>query len=287
MCFKVELCGFRYEHPVGFCVDRPQGTNDYLMVLFRTNVKINIKDTTIFTTKPSAILYNKHSPHLYSCIDEPMIADWFHFTTSDICFLNSLSLNFETIYYPDNFVELSEIIKSIQSNSIKETVFKSRILDHLVHYFLLSLAENTNSPHKEICSPNQIETLHKLRTEIYSFPQNNWKIEKMHKQLYISRSYFHLIYKKMFGVSPVSDIINSRVKYAKYLLSSDPQITVERVAQLCGYSSSVHFIRQFTKTTGETPLKFKINNTNLDCLKQISSDIFYITEKSRSNGQLK
>ena len=72
----------------------------------------------------------------------------------------------------------------------------------------------------------------------------------------MSRSYFQHLYKRLFGVSVVSDIITARVEHGKYLLSGS-DISVREVSQECGYKNDVQFMRQFKTLTGMTPSEYR------------------------------
>ena len=52
------------------------------------------------------------------------------------------------------------------------------------------------------------------------------------------------------------DIITSRIQFATELLKN-PEIPIEKVAEMCGYASASYFIRQFKEQTGSTPSQFR------------------------------
>ncbi len=64
------------------------------------------------------------------------------------------------------------------------------------------------------------------------------------------------LYKEFFGITFANDIINARIEMAKKLLVTS-NMKIFEIAKKCGYESTEHFIRQFSKITGETPHKFK------------------------------
>ena len=72
----------------------------------------------------------------------------------------------------------------------------------------------------------------------------------------MSEGYFHVLYKKYFRTTFVSDVVSARIQSAEELLASTPD-SVERIAERCGYTNTEHFIRQFRKATGSTPLRYK------------------------------
>jgi len=255
--YRVVQCGYRYKHPIGFTIDRSYGTSDYLLVLFHSNVEICLPQGDIYTECPSLIIYDKNTKQLYSGERTPMVADWFHFDTEQKGFLEELGLAFNTVYYPNNIVELSEIVRSLQYNEMFNAPYGEEIAHHLISCFLFMLAQNICRPHKSYGNSSQLQELSYLREEIYSNPQMNWNIEMLSQKMFLSRSHFQMLYSRAFGISPMNDVIHSRIRFAKYLLSTTPEITIERTASLCGYNSSIHLIRQFKKITGKTPLQYK------------------------------
>ena len=54
----------------------------------------------------------------------------------------------------------------------------------------------------------------------------------------------------------MEDIITSRIQFATELLKN-PEIPIEKVAEMCGYASASYFIRQFKEQTGSTPSQFR------------------------------
>ena len=74
--------------------------------------------------------------------------------------------------------------------------------------------------------------------------------------LNLSTSYFQHIYKQLFGVSVMSDIIRSRIEYACYLLSNNAD-SISEIAFRCGYENKEHFTRQFKEITGFTPRQYR------------------------------
>ena len=74
----------------------------------------------------------------------------------------------------------------------------------------------------------------------------------MERSMSVRESKFYSDYKKVFGISPIKDIINARTETAKnYLLSG--KYSVSEVAEIVGYDNEFHFIRQFRDMTGVTP----------------------------------
>lgn len=105
------------------------------------------------------------------------------------------------------------------------------------------------------------EKMSVVRAKIYNDPAYNWTIEGLAHEMNMSRSSFQHSYKKLFGVTPMNDVINARTERAGYLLASTEH-SVSRIAQMCGYSSDIHFVRQFRKVTGERPTEYRTRVRN-------------------------
>lgn len=87
-----------------------------------------------------------------------------------------------------------------------------------------------------------------LREEIFRLPAA--------ARLGVSSGYFHLLYKKYFDTTFLSDVIRARVQSAEELLLATRD-SVERIAERCGYLNTEHFIRQFRSSTGTMPAQYR------------------------------
>ncbi len=98
-----------------------------------------------------------------------------------------------------------------------------------------------------------------LRKSIYKQPGHRWSVDEMSRMMMLSRAYFQRLYKKNFGVSAMTDVINARITLAKKLLVKE-RISISEVAVACGYESEIYFMQQFKKETGQTPSQFRKEN---------------------------
>lgn len=106
-----------------------------------------------------------------------------------------------------------------------------------------------------------IKSFIQLRNQIYGQPQNKWNIDDMSQMMLLSRAYFQRLYKKEFGVSVMTDVINARMNLAKRLLVTDGR-NIAEIAAACGYESEIYFMQQFKKIIGITPTQYRNKNKN-------------------------
>lgn len=127
---------------------------------------------------------------------------------------------------------------------------RAPIIDHLV-CALLEMLSSEIELRDALFSP-----MLALREEIFRLPAAAWTVPAAAARLGVSCGYFHLLYKKYFDTTFLSDVIRARVQSAEELLLATRD-SVERIAERCGYLNTEHFIRQFRSTTGTTPAQYR------------------------------
>ena len=88
------------------------------------------------------------------------------------------------------------------------------------------------------------ESFSDLRKEMKYSPQNSWSIALAAEKTGLSGSHFQRLYKKHFGIPFIEELISFRIDRAKYLLKNT-SMSVQQVAEECGYTNCAHFMRQF------------------------------------------
>ena len=99
-----------------------------------------------------------------------------------------------------------------------------------------------------------------IRQQVLSHCEQKWTVAEMAKLAALSPSRFHAVYKALFGTSPIQDVIEAKMRYAKSLLLSGEYMTLPEVAEKLGYHDQYHFIRQFKENTGITPGAYRREN---------------------------
>lgn len=111
-------------------------------------------------------------------------------------------------------------------------------------------------------TPNPLyEKLCAVRERMRLSPQLDWNIESVSSELGISKSYLQKYYRNNFGASMIDSLIHMRIDMAKKLLRNT-DMTVTAIAEKCGYSSYIHFTKQFRKTEGITPTDYRTISRN-------------------------
>lgn len=95
-----------------------------------------------------------------------------------------------------------------------------------------------------------------IRNYVYMNPIETFDTAELHKRFSGSTGYFRSIYKQCFGSSFHKDCISARIAKAKYQLSTTT-LSVMEISEKCGYLDSKYFLRQFSASTGMTPIQFR------------------------------
>ncbi|WP_168120568.1 helix-turn-helix transcriptional regulator [Paenibacillus sp. HB172176] len=254
--------GYHHRHDANFRIHRPGGSGDYLLLLLKSPALFFFGNREVAAERDSFILYDKHVPQSYRALGSVFSNDWFHFQMNEeeIRFLETLDIPRNQLVQIGNARELSLLINQLCYEMYTGSRNRMDTLETSLKLFFLKLSNSIHEPGLNRGNSHY----HKLsifRSKIYNQPFLPWTIDCLANDLSMSRSSFQHLYKHYFGVSPVADVIASRIERAKYLLSTT-DIAIARIAEMCGYNTETHFMRQFKKATGVTPTCFRLNSAH-------------------------
>lgn len=244
-------------HDDNFIVDNPYGVIDYVFLLIKTSSTFLVDNHVYTISSPSAILINSNAPYKYFPTGPTYIDDYLHFAVNDkILFMNALKFPINTPVQITNADEIHKLLCDIMLEYHLGKKYSGCMIELLISLLLIKVAVNWDlMEQKNILLPHYSDLL-AIRNEIFGFPKRIWSIRELADKANLSHAYFQVMYKKAFGVTCISDVINSKITHAKVLLISS-NITINQVAQELGYNDVYHFIRQFKKCTGLTPGVFR------------------------------
>lgn len=251
--------GYNYEHPSNFYIKRPHGSGDYLLLALKTDAYFIFNSEKTIVPPNSIVILKKGTPQLYGAISDKFVNDWIHFDINEEekNEFENLEIPFDTVISLNNINIFSEFIKNIFYEKYSQNLYREDSMNLYFNLLLKKLSEKI----KLISTENEhpyFEEFNKLRNKIQLTPQYNWNLNEICKTMHLSRSYIQHLYKSIFGVSIMADVLYGRIEYAKYLLSST-DFTISSISDMCGYANDTHFMRLFKKVTGITPSKYREN----------------------------
>jgi AraC-like DNA-binding protein len=82
-------------------------------------------------------------------------------------------------------------------------------------------------------------------------------LTEMADQLNVSPRYLNMLFRKAFGMTAYTYLIQLRLSKAKELISGKERKPIMQIAQEVGYRDASHFISVFRKAEGMTPEQFR------------------------------
>jgi len=122
------------------------------------------------------------------------------------------------------------------------------------------VARQVNSSPTEL---SHYENFRAIRLKVKQSCSTAWTVKKMAELAHLSPNRFAVLYRKLFRVSPIDDLINTRIDKAKQLLLYRRH-TVSEISAACGFSRLNYFSRLFKEKTGVSPAKYIGDEENSD-----------------------
>lgn len=256
---EISSVGYNFKHNSDFGIVRPNGLNTHLFLIIRTPALFYINGEELHLPSSSMIFISKNTPHSFYADGIQFVNDWVavDFDERENCFACN-GICFNTFFHSSDIKLCSKIIQYMQSENISQNPTKYSTLQNLFNVILNKLRNNSA---QYLSNEKYYNELKALREAVYSNPSEKYTVSELSNSVHLSSSYFQRLYKLYFGVSPISDVINSRIEYAKQLLIST-DYSISQISEMLKYSSDMQFIKQFKLIVKTTPNKYRndINN---------------------------
>lgn len=252
--------GFHSVSDSGYDVRRCVRDDSFFLIFMKSRVLLDFGNGYSGYPAGTAVLCGGGSVTGFRADSEPFICDWIEFGgQSSGDFVGSLEIRLNRPMRVSDGDFISGLIRNITAEFYSLSSRRVNMLDSLLRTLLMKLSETgiqRNSP--QLSTVPHYNELVELRSKVYRNPQLKWNVDSMAADINMSRSYLQHLYTEIFGVSCITDVINSKIEKAKELLS-ETNCTISQVASMCGYDNEEHFMRQFKKIVGTTAAKYRKN----------------------------
>ena len=227
-----------------------------------------------YVNTPAFIIYTADAP-IYYYSDDVYVNDWINFHETDENnqnksdndeltvdgsiseFMRSLNVPFNRLTLLSDHTELSQLIRDLRQEFHQTGTHHEEILDAKLRTILYKYSD---AYHLETQLSDKLKVhrplFHEIRNGIYSQHSPKKTVSELAEDASLSVSYFQHIYKELFGVPVIQDIIRGRIERACYLLTVTPD-SIAHIAESCGYENVEHFNRQFKEITGFSPNQYR------------------------------
>ncbi len=256
---RVLAHGLEQKEPVGESVDRPSGFACYSFVRFHSAMQVLTEQGMVAAHPGNCILLAPNYPHAYSGTDGEWSNDWMHFVGDKVQLYSfRYGVPFNTLLAPPSTNFLPVIFEEITSEQRFQMDCWDDAIELLMYQFLFKLGRELKEK-TMMFTPTEMEhltSLRDLRQQLHCNLEKSWTVDKMAKSVNLSVSRFAVLYQQFFGVSPMEDLVRSRIRHAQYLLTNRPGL-VSDISKRCGYKNVGYFSTVFQKRVGCSPSHFQ------------------------------
>lgn len=249
--------GCNSRHPSTFFIKDTSGPIDYLLIITKTPCIFQMNNENYDLSPRSAVIVPPGTRYYYTNPRGEYIDDWMHFQSEDEIFPYKGILNTSTFFHVDDPEFYSIYIRQLlwESSYANPSCRTENIHSLFTVLFNHLLSAYQNKKTALYYNPYR-RKLQEMRITMQSTIKKPLSIQELADQLGVSKSYFQHLYKEIFGISFQKDYIQLKISCAKDLLETT-KMPVEQILEVCGYSSEVHFYRQFKAITNLTPADYR------------------------------
>lgn len=257
---KIGSIGYNCAHPEGFEVNWPDGPGAYILLLVKTAAEFHLGSSR-FDVKPgTVVIISPETPTYYKPTGREYIDDWFYMDVDadGKKALSDLGIPIDAPAFVGASDIFSSLIYEMTVEFYSSELYHAEITELYTDIFFKRLGRVLTSrlSYKPGLPDDKRAELAELRTRIYREPAAVPTVAELAEEMKISVSGLEHLYKKAFGTSVISDIVNARLSCAKKLLMST-KLQISEVAEKSGYNSCYSFMRQFKLKVGVTPTVFR------------------------------
>lgn len=253
--FQINDISHAWVEVAGFELERKYGYPSYTFLHFFHPVDILVGGKMVRTRPHACIMYNIDTPQKFYSQPQ-LLHDWIHFDGDMDSHFTKFGLEYDTLYYPSNAEFITQITMEMEHDFLSEKRNREDFINAKTDELFIKLHRACFSEDVFVAETTTQALFRELRGTVFSTLKDPWTIERMAKRVNLSPSRFHALYKKIFGKSPMDDLIHARIQNAQNALLFSNE-SVSEIATELGYSNLPHFIRQFKAISGTTPSQYR------------------------------
>lgn len=214
-----------------------------------------------FTTRPNAFLISRPMEPRWFYAAERTQMNWMHARKEIAPLLEEYQIPVGQVFYPGDGSFLPGLFRKMRMEFLSSDLHKEALMDSYLTEMLIKLSRAVHSDRVQLKLDEKVQIgIKQLRLKMLSHPEREWSVETLARQVSLSSSRFHVVYKAMFGISPIRDLIAARVDRAKSILIENKVDTLAKIAEQLGYKNQYDFSRQFKGLTGISPGMYRKKN---------------------------
>lgn len=242
-------------HGRGFVLDVPDGAPYYTFAHYNCPIVIQDETGCHEWAAGVSVLHDPGYPRYVRAESSDLLNTWFHCSGPGVepC-LTAYDIPVNTVLDLGELPFLRAILEEVRQERIQQSLHWQDAVSDLIRRLFRAwgtLRADLDSP----LTPAQRKmerTLRDIRMDVHSNLSYKWTVPEMASLGGLHPTWFAMVYTKQFGISPMNDLLNARLKHAEALLSHLP-MTVAHISAACGFAHVEHFTRLFHKRMGYAP----------------------------------
>lgn len=255
MEFSIHICEYNRSNADCETIYRPEGSGDYLFLLFKTPMKVY--DGTAFTIaqENACLFYTLDHEQHYQAVQK-FRNSYVHFWCGENLG-EKYGIPQNTVFYPQNTEAIDELIRLQQREYIVKDPYAVEYEEALVRQMMIMASRGMRLYQQTAEEPAGLyQEFQELRLAMLSHYEEEWTTEKLCQMTNMEKSQFYSYYKQFFSSTPHSDLIEVRLDKAKNLLTNQA-LSIGQTAEICGFSNLSHFSRYFKRHCGCSPREWQ------------------------------
>ncbi|MGD0113248.1 MAG: AraC family transcriptional regulator [Armatimonadota bacterium] len=252
----VTALGVHWIHELGYTVDRPHGVDEYVLLRFYSPMLVRTAVGLVHGEPDDCLLYAPRFPQWFSGREVGHADDHMHIDGPEVPELvRRFRLPVNSLFRPREVDFIPPVITAISRELHRREPFWQHSVRTLVETLLLRLGRLTDEQERSGLTPADLahaEVLRTIRTQVHERLEERWTVASLAKLANLSVSRFGVLYRTLFGVSPIEDLIDARLARARMLLAN-AALSVGEAAAEAGFRNVCYFSRLFHRRVGCTP----------------------------------
>lgn len=257
--FPLRLQFFGINHHQSY-INRPDGVTYYQwFYCVKGEGELHLGEQHFHIKKGQGFLIHPNAPHIYYGTTPNWTLNFFGFS-GPLCpeLLRLLQMQTSGSYHFSDSTIFSKHLESLL------WLYETRFLERSYSYskecydFLLDVSR---------CISRAITTTstqeNKRVATIISYLERNYAspitLQELSDKVYLSKDYMSAIFKKETGRTIMQYLTDIRLGHAQHLLLSHTDKRIVDIGKMCGFDSPSYFGKQFKKSIGTTPEKYRRN----------------------------
>ena len=187
--FSIQFCEYNYSNPDYDQIYRPNGSGDYLFLLFKTPMKVYLDKKLSISGENACILYAPGYEQHYKAVHR-FRNSYLHFSCkADLKKQYGIPLN--TVFYPGNCEEIDACIRLLHKEHIANDLFSDEYEYTLFQQLMITIARGLKS-HQIHGSGTEGDSLYsafrKLRLEMLTNYAEPWDTTELCKKVSLKKA---------------------------------------------------------------------------------------------------